>query len=228
MIEPNLPGVDINDPKVLIGAKRVATRRNNDARRKLAKERAALPLFAGEISSEPSHLVTPEEVIERRALVQLHTYGSSGVREAEERLTIVRYRNEVFALVSEAEYLELYAASFEYRFPRWAYWGNVRDDILRRRESMPPICETVLTWLVEWEGEPPTVGELHHYRGDGLSKAEIREAVCWLERQRYVRGMPGRHCRFVDSPWINQSSPSEATDAGRAFIGRHGDDLPQK
>jgi hypothetical protein len=218
MIEPNLPGTDINDPKVLAGAKRVATRRNNDMRRKLAKERAALPLFACEIPSEPAHLVTPEEVIERRALVQLHTYGSSGTREAEERLTIVRYRNEVFALVTEAEYAEFYAASFDYNFPQWAYWGNLRDDILRRRETMPPRCELVLTWLVDWEGEPPTVGELHHCRGDGLTKAEIREAVYWLERRRYAQGHPGRYCRFVDNPWINQSSPFSATDAGRNYL----------
>ncbi|SRR6266508_2718346 len=220
MIEPKLPGTDINDPKVLAGAKRVATRRNNDARRKLVKERAALPLFTGEIPSEPEHLVTPEEVIERRKLVQIHTYGDGGVREAEQIATVVRYRNEVFALVTEAEYSELYAASFDWRFPQWAYWRNVRDDILRRREPMPPLCELVLTWLVDWEGEPPTFLELHHVRGDGLSSKEISEAIHWLERRRYVGGGVARFCPYVaaSNPWIDSSVPFEATDAGRAFI----------
>jgi hypothetical protein len=220
MIEPKLPGTDLNDPKVLAGAKRVATRRNNEARRKLAKERAALPLFAGEIPSEPAHLVTPEEVIERRALVQHHVYGESGVREANEIFTVVRYRNEVFDLVTEAEYAEFYAASFDYTFPQWAYWGNLRDDILRRREPMPPFMELVLTWLVDWEGEPPTILELHHLRGDGLTSDEISKAIHWLDRQRYVRGGVARFCRFVaaSNPWINNSIPFEATDAGVDFI----------
>ena len=218
-MEPQLPGTDINDPKTLTGAKRVATRRNNQARKKLEAEHARLPLFKEQLPQVADLPVdTPEAVLERRALVQLHTYGSSGEREAEQKLQVVRYRNEVFALVSEAEYSELYAKSFDWQYPKSAYWGNVRDDILRRREPMPPLMELVLTWLVDWEGEPPTVGDLHHYRGDGLTKAEIREAIYWLERRRYVRAHPGRYCRFVDSPHINHSSPSSATDAGRAYL----------
>ena len=219
MIEPKLPGTDLNDPKVFAGAKRVATRRNNDARRKLEAEHARLPLFVEQLPQvKDLPVVTPEDVIERRALVQHRVYGESGTREAEQRLTVVRYRNEVFALVNEAEYAEFYARSFDYQFPEWAYWGNLRDDILRRREPMPPLMELVLTWLVDWEGEPPTVGELHHYRGDGLTRQEIREAIYWLERRRYVRALPGRYCRFVDSPHINHSSPSSATDAGWAYV----------
>lgn len=97
------PGVDINDPTVLAGARRVATRRNNDARRKLAKERAALPLFAEQIPSEPAQLVTAEDVIERRKLAQYEAYKAGGVREAQEIERVRNYRNEVFAMVSEAE-----------------------------------------------------------------------------------------------------------------------------
>jgi GNAT superfamily N-acetyltransferase len=218
MITPKLPGTDINDPKVLAGAKRVATRRNNDARRKLAKERAALPLFASEIPSEPARLVMAEEVIERRMLGQQGAWENGVERDVREVENIRRYRNEVFALVSEDEYTELYAASLEYRFPQWAYWVNVRDDILRRHEPMSPICELVLTWLVDWEGEPPTVGDLHHLRGDGLGKKEISEAIDWLERRRYVRGGVIRPCRFVENLWVKYSTPFEATDAGRSYL----------
>lgn len=220
MIEPKLPGTDIKDPKVFAGAKRVATRRNNDARRKLEAEHTRLPLFMEQLPQvKDLPVVTPEDVIERRQIVQVHTYGAGGTREAEEIERIRRYRNEVFALVSEAEYAELYAASFDWRFPQWAYWLNVRDDILRRREPMPPLCELVLTWLVDWEGEPPTIGELHHFRGDGLTRQEIFEAVDWLEHRRYVRGGVIRPCRFVEeNPWVKTSCPFSATDAGRGFI----------
>lgn len=220
MTIPTFPGTDLNDPKVLAGARRVATRRNNDARRKLQKERAALPLFVGEIPSEPAHLVTPEEVIERRKLGQQGAWENGVERDIAEIAKIVAMRNVVFSMVSEAEYVELYAASLEYRFPLWAYWYNVKEDIERRREPMPPICELVLTWLVDWEGEPPTTRELHHLRGDGLSWEEISEAVHWLERRRYVRGGVVRFCPFVaaSNPWINTSCPFSATDAGRSHV----------
>jgi hypothetical protein len=221
MTIPTLPGTDLNDRKVLAGAKRVATRRNNDARKKLEAERARLPLFADQLPGvEDLHVVTPEEVIERRALVQHHVYGESGVREANEIFTVLRYRNEVFALVTEAEYAELYAKSFDWHSPQWAYWGNLRDDILRRREPMPPLMELVLTWIVDWEGERPTFLELRHVRGDGLSSKEISEAIHWLERRRYVRGGVARFCPYVaaSNPWIDSSIPFEATEAGRKYL----------
>jgi hypothetical protein len=218
MINPKLPGTNHNDPKVLASAKRVATRRNNKARKKLAAERAALPLLAEQIPDEPEHLMAPEEVIERRQINQQSSYERSVERELKEIENIRRYRNEVFALVSESEYAEFYAGSLETTIPRWAYWYNIKADIERRREPMPTTCELVLTWLVDWEGPAPTIGELHQLRGDGLSRAEISEALDWLERRRYIRGGIVRPCRFVTNPWTNTSTPFEVTEAGVNLI----------
>jgi len=67
MLEPKLPGTDHKYPKVLAGAKRVATRRNNDARKKLEAERARVRLFADQLRRvEDLHVITAEGVIERR------------------------------------------------------------------------------------------------------------------------------------------------------------------
>jgi hypothetical protein len=216
----NPPGTDISDPKVLAGARRVATRRNNDARRKLEAERARLPLLADQLPSvKELPVITAEDVIERRKIGQQGAWESGVERDVAEIERIRGYRNDVFSMVGEDEYSQFYAASLEWRFPQWAYWYNVREQIKRRSEPMPPDAELVLTWLVDWEGQPPTIGELHATRGDGMTWRQISEALAWLERRFYVEGHQIRPCRFAeerlkDIGVAGLSSPFSATEAG--------------
>lgn len=224
MTIPTVPGTDLNDRKVLAGAKRVATRRNNEARKKLEAERARLPLLADQLPRvEELPLVTAEDVIERRKLCQRAAWENGVERDIAEIARIVAMRNEVFSMVGEDEYVKIYAASLEYRFPQWAYWHNVRENIRRRSEPMPPDAEIVLTWLVDWEGAPPTIGDLHAARGDGMTWRQIREALRWLEDRLYVKGHQVRPCRFavdrlkdIGAPGL--SAPFSATEVGRKFI----------
>ena len=227
MIEPKLPGTDLNDRTVLAGAKRVATRRNNDARKKLEAERARAPLFADQLPSvEGLPVITAEDVIKRRKLCQQAAWKKGAERDVAEIARRVAMRNEVFSMVSEDEYVKLYAASLEYRFPQWAYWYNVKESIKRRSEPMPPDAELVLTWLVDWGGEPPTIGELHAARGDGMTWRQIHEALRWLEDRLYIKGHQVRPCRFaaerlkdIGAPGL--SAPFSATEVGRRFINAH-------
>jgi len=224
-VEPQRPGIDINDPKVLRGAKAAATRRNNKARKKLAAERAALPLYAEQIPAEPAHLVTPEEVVESRKLHQISTRETIITIELMQLDAIHQYKNQIFALVGESEYTEFYARSLATSMPQDAYWHLLLEDIKRRSDEMPPNMELVLIWLCDWEGEPPTTGDLHALRGDGMTFEEIGEALRWLEKRHYAEGHRIRPCKYATErlkdilPDMEHSStPFTAADAGRAYI----------
>lgn len=224
MNEPQRPSTDINDPRTLAGAKRVASRRNNDVRRKLAKERAALPLLADQIPSEPETLVTPEEVIERRKLSQAAAWDNGVERDLAEIERIRRMRQVVFDMVTEAEYAAYYATSLECGFPLWAYWYNVKAGIVARLEPMPEIAEWLLTLLNDWEGEPPTHLKIHQKCGDGRTLKEISEALHWLEYRKYVVGgvlIPEPLAAFTASSGFHvtgYSTPWSITEAGRAYL----------
>jgi len=80
----------------------VATRRNNEARKKLEAERARLPLLADQLPrSEELPLVTAEDVIERRKLCQRAAWENGVERDVAEIARIVAMRNEVFSMVGE-------------------------------------------------------------------------------------------------------------------------------
>ncbi len=217
---PQPPSTDISDPKVLAGARRVATRKNNDARRKLAKERAALPLFAPQIPAEPAHLVTPEEVIEKRKLYQIAAWENGVERDVQKVADTIRLRNEVWALVPVDEYLEYFDKWLVSWIPDYAYWGLVLDSIKRRAEPMTEVGDWLLNILSEWEGEPPTHHDLHYRCGDGRSIKEIGDGLLWLEARRYVRGGVLRPCRFVEAKYGGNATPWMITDAGRRYVNK--------
>lgn len=222
--EPKPPSTDITDPKVLAGAKRVATRRNNDARRKLAKERAALPLLADQIPAAPDVLDTPEQVIERRILCQIGARENAVDREIAAVRRVLDLRDQCFAMVPEDEYLVYFERSLEIQYPEWAYWGNVMQGIRERAEPMPEICLWVLTLLADWEGEPPTFQQIHLRCGDGQPKKAIGDACLWLERRLYIKGgvlRPEPLAGFTTESGFQvpgYGTPWSITDAGRRFL----------
>ena len=215
MISEQPPSIDITDPQVLAGAKRVATRRNNDARRKLAKERAALPLLAEQIPSEPAVLITPERVIEDRKIAQAGAWENGCERDIQAVEKIRQARQVVFDMVPVEEYLIYYDQSLSCTFPLWAFWYNVKAGILARLEPMTEIGEWLLTILNDWEGEPPTHVELHHKCGDGRELKEILDGILWLERRRYVRGGVIRSCAYAKT---GSSTPWSITEAGKRYL----------
>jgi hypothetical protein len=72
-----------------------------------------------------------------------------------------------------------------------------------------------LTWLADWEGEPPTIGEVHAARGDGIAWRQIYEALTWLEDRFYIEGHQIRPCKFATCGY---SAPFSATEARKKFI----------
>lgn len=82
---------------------------------------------------------------------------------------------------------------------------------------MPQEAELVLIWLADWEGEPPTIGELHTTCGDGLTWRQIFDAITWLEDRYYVEGHQIRPCKFAH---YGYSAPFSATNAGREYLAK--------
>lgn len=189
------PSIDLTDPKVRSAAQGVATRRNNEARRKLENERAKLALFADQLpTADDLPVDTPEQVIERRKLGQAGAWERGSERDIAEVEKITRLRNEIFALVSLEEYESWYARSFDCQWPQWAFWGIALDKVKRRADPMPENASLILAWLENWETEPPTSQELHQACGDGMTWHEVFEALQWLEARDYVLGGVIRPC----------------------------------
>lgn len=184
VLRPEKPGTDLSDPKTLAGAKRIATRKNNDFKRMIETK---LPLFAEEVSADFVPF-TPEIVIERRIESQKDfKVWLKGFNDLQ-RKHIRQFRSEVQQLVTGAEEMR-----FMIRLvvkmrggDRSCRWGRALDLIKRRRtKPLSNNADLVLAWLRQ-DNRPMTHFEIWERRGDGLTPSDILKALMELNNFAYV------------------------------------------
>lgn len=181
---PTVPGVDLSDKKVMSGAKRVATRTNNDYKRAVLKK---APLFADTLLAEYDPM-TPEKVVARR--IEFRAGFKEWKRDFNDlvRGHIRGFRAEVRALVpDDAEFRRLMRHCIRMRGgDRSSKWSRTLTLVKKRAEQpLSPTAELVLAWL-ETEEKPVTQFDLWAKRGDGLSAAEILKALMELSDYAYA------------------------------------------
>lgn len=176
------PGTDINDPKTLAGAKRIATRRNNDHLRKIRKK---LPLFESVLMADfvPD---TPEAVLERRKLAQIEYAEVSRERRLRDRESIRARRQRCLELCdSRAEFLRVMRNGIRVRCAKSTRWTIIEMRLDRRLNPLKPNEEMVLAWT-EVETEPFTHWDIWRRRGDGLDWREISNILNELNRRELL------------------------------------------
>lgn len=187
-----IPSTDRTDPDVMKRAQTVAKRRNNAIRRKL-------PLLADQFP-----VITADEVMDQRERLQASHKDWRRSKVIREHADIERYRNELEELVSPDEFLRLEMKINERRhYGRSLFnnWHGFLQKIRRRNDPMPLEADLVLAWLQAWEGDPPTIGELHVKCGDGLTKEQIRAGLDWLAHREFVTVCLGRPCTVTKFPF---------------------------
>lgn len=197
----------------LTNAKQVATRKNNQARKKLLAERAAAPLLADQLPTVDSlPVITPAYVIEKHeAAREAHAKWKAKFDVATaHRLRETQARIE--AAVSPEEWKEIIARVETSTLDVSNAWAVEAMILSRRQEPLIDRESLVLAWLAQEEHDV-TVGELHQRRGDGLSRKEIFAALSSLEQRRFVGGGQLRPCA-VDGA---DRAPWEITTAGREW-----------
>lgn len=179
------PGLDINDAETLAGAKRVATRKNNNFRRMVEKK---LPLFAEEMFSD-YETVTPEKVIEDRKIH--HADWNERMKDMRRNHWnwIRRSREQIQSLVKDEN---------EWRFfvklvgkmqggNRAMKWERALSLLKKRQtKTLSPNADLVLAWLQQ-EENPVTEFDIWEKRGDGLSAMQILHALMELMELAYAQ-----------------------------------------
>lgn len=181
---PKPPGLDLNDPKTLSGAKAVATRKNNAFKKMVAEK---LPLFAEEMFSE-YETVTPEIVIASRKLEREGWAIKWREIRALERKHCRQFRAEVQALsADETEFFFFIRMRVRMRGgSRSMKWSRVLSLIKRRLEKpLSKNADLVLAWLQQ-EVKPVTHFEIWERRGDGLTPQQILIALMELMQFAYA------------------------------------------
>lgn len=181
---PTVPGVDLSDKKVLTGAKRIATRKNNDYKREV--ERKA-PLFADVLLKEYEPM-TPERVIERRIIARdSFKEWKAGFNELQ-RGHIRQFRAEVRELVTDNdEFRRLIRLCVRTRGgDRSSRWSRTLT-LVKRRATVPlsQNADLVLAWL-QVETKPVTHLDIWEKRGDGMPVQDILKALIELMEYAYV------------------------------------------
>lgn len=198
----------------LADAQRVATRKNNKARKNLLAERAAFPLLADQLPEVDSlQVITPADVIEKHAAAReaFDKWKARFKTNSAQRLRETMARIE--AAVSSTEWAEIVARVERSTLDLGNAWSVEAMFLSNRQEPLSDTELLVLAWLAQ-EERNVTVGELHRRRGDGLSRKEIFAALQGLERRRLVGGGRLRTCA-VDAA---DRAPWEISIAGREWV----------
>lgn len=176
------PGTDINDPKTFSGAKRIATRRNNDHVRKIRKK---LPLFESVLMADfvPD---TPEAVLERRRLSQIEYAEVSKERWARTKQQTRERRQRCRELCdSDEEFRRVMRHGIKIRCAKSTRWKIIEMRLDRRLNPLKPDEEMILAWT-EVETEPFTHWDIWRRRGDGLDWRDISNTLNELERRELL------------------------------------------
>lgn len=216
-MDPHLPGTDLNDPKVLSGAKRVATRRNNKARRKLEAERERLALFADQLPTTADlPVVTPEEVIQKREEArQVHAEWRVEF-DALQAKHLAETKAKIAALVMPEEYAEIKAKAAACSFGERIGWDIAEMEIKRRLEPISNDALHVLLLLCNQEVDV-TVDEFHRKCGDGMTREQMLKALFELQNRGFAGGGRLRYCAVRKA----DGAPWEATVAGKMLAGEY-------
>lgn len=178
------PGLDLNDAETLSGAKRVATRKNNNFKRMVEKK---LPLFADEMFAD-YETVTPEKVIEDRKIhhadwnerkKDMRQFDRDWIRRSREEIqTLLANENEFIFIVRLVGRMQGGSRAMK--------WSRALTLVKARlNKALSENADLVLAWISQ-EEKPVTQYDIWEKRGDGLEPETILHALMELGQVAYA------------------------------------------